>query len=894
MLSTSILSYCNKLLDDDQLLNISGSHHHRSNHQVDARYACGSYRVRYMGSVRSAKHNNSRPLKSGITSLQKPLIDLYTSVQRQIVCSRHSLLTPENHFPQIVDVCNYGVVVSENEPPSCQAPFMTSQREQPVVTKVITPLTNILLWAAVRFYVRRVSPRKRQLGAAFVPIACNDAVLDDAAFTRLSPKQRFLTGLSHPPLFVCVLRKVSAPKVLECHMFMCASAENAVSLCSLMSDIQSKHSKVGPLELPPPGRMGCYSYTKSIVPSVSISRSSPDSRTRSSDSELPKPSVVSTTTTTSPNSSKDAKKRRYKKYKAPLPVSNMQRDILSMTNDEQHKIGSNQIRSLVSQNNRIESRHQIEQYDSSELIGWNARNKNRWTRKRDQEKYNLLQQQAQKQQRFSETNVRNCVVTSKPIKVRSTHDRCSCDTCSSNKINFGEQATVATERKNDMTRNWNKACIYLTNNNNCNNNSAFLSTNDQSESSPETSSDQHRIINYVKPPVKRRPYVVTRSSLQKRGLKGHRSLQRKRRSHAQQGKEPPPNLFLPEADYTDDSSAEDDCICCANTTDAKLTKERPIQVNNYNGYLVSVENRVQLEPRDTMVLSKTVEFSSETDAGSIQSSPPHIINARPGRMANYTEITKRSAQSQHVLNANARALNVRSGAIEPNDHNQPLHAISLVPNQDDVILRNRYEVRSNFEHLSTVRLQAPPRKKPKKKTFLGRLRWLRFGFFRRKRKRPPANAASAEYKRYESINIGDSTSNDSGNAHELNAVVVAPTRTAIVKQAASSRPKSTAATAAAAYRSRMSHSPQSMDSGLEETEFVSSTEIACSQQGCTNNEGANNNRNMSNAAIANEPRRPPRTMIATNTTRRRTVAKSSNASNRWSAHNIGHELGYLP
>lgn len=65
MLSTSILSYCNKLLDDDDLLQVP-----ESSRPFSAKHA--TYRVRYLGAARCAKFHR-RQLKHGITALQKPL-----------------------------------------------------------------------------------------------------------------------------------------------------------------------------------------------------------------------------------------------------------------------------------------------------------------------------------------------------------------------------------------------------------------------------------------------------------------------------------------------------------------------------------------------------------------------------------------------------------------------------------------------------------------------------------------------------------------------------------------------------------------------------------------------------------------------------------------------------
>ncbi|KAI1292262.1 hypothetical protein HDE_07503 [Halotydeus destructor] len=315
MLSSSVLSYCNKLLDDDELLRLPKTN------VLNSSSAQGSFKVRYLGSAQGAKER--KPLKGGISAVQKPLIALYSVVQRQFVYHRNYILSADNTFPQNLKVCNFGVIVSEDESRlnRCSS-GVSSDREQPIVTKVITPLSNILLWAAVRFHSQAVPGAKRAHSAAFVPLACNEAVLDRSTFIKLLPKQHFLTSLSHPPLFVCVHRSVSTPKVLECHMFMCSSIEDAINMCSVMFTIQGQSTTVGALELPPRGMMGNYSFSESM--SVSNSRSSPDSRIRSSDSSevvlpvirrRPQGSEFSTSTTSPPSKTRNqSQRRRYRKH----------------------------------------------------------------------------------------------------------------------------------------------------------------------------------------------------------------------------------------------------------------------------------------------------------------------------------------------------------------------------------------------------------------------------------------------------------------------------------------------------------------------------------------------------------------------------------------------------
>ncbi len=251
MISTSIL-YCNKLdalpLTSDLQTSDSTSSNSLLN-SIDK--SGGRFRVRYLGS--NSCNIKIRKLNDGISSFQKSLLELYTNTRRRSFALRSFYSFALN---QVIDVCSYGVVVAERDPTIIR---LNCSEGETVVTKVITPLSNILLWAAVRFNYR-VSGRRREFGAAFVPLSCSDAVLNQNSFIPLSSKQRFLVGLPHPPLFACILQKVSNPQELECHLFVCASSEDAISLCALLSDTQKHCSKIGALELPLPGQMGNYSY----------------------------------------------------------------------------------------------------------------------------------------------------------------------------------------------------------------------------------------------------------------------------------------------------------------------------------------------------------------------------------------------------------------------------------------------------------------------------------------------------------------------------------------------------------------------------------------------------------------------------------------------------------
>ncbi|UYV61241.1 hypothetical protein LAZ67_1004019 [Cordylochernes scorpioides] len=207
--------------------------------------ADGGVRTRYLG---CATFRSSRPAAPGVSVLQRPLLEVYSAARRRGEDHRAPLaLTQRLHVAP-----GYGVVVGEG----------------PLVTKVITPLSNLTLWAAVRFQAR-VLRRRGAFGAAFVPLACSDAGLEPVP---LSNKQRFLVSLTHPSIFACVLRRVASPKSFECHAFVCASAEEALTLCARLQEAQDADRAVyppAPLSLPP----STHLYSEEESPSdVTLSR----------------------------------------------------------------------------------------------------------------------------------------------------------------------------------------------------------------------------------------------------------------------------------------------------------------------------------------------------------------------------------------------------------------------------------------------------------------------------------------------------------------------------------------------------------------------------------------------------------------------------------------------
>lgn len=190
--------------------------------------------VRYLGSTTF----NVKGKKSNMQILQRPLLELYSKARRRGEDQRavHPL-----GLNQILHVSDYGLVVAESNQDHETGNAIA------VVTKVLTPVSSLALWAAVRFHTRVM--KRKTFGAAFVPLACSEAVVDDDQYTRLTNKQRFLVSLTHPSLFTCLFHRVASPKSVECHAFLCSSAEDAMTICSILGETKQQCERVGSIEL---------------------------------------------------------------------------------------------------------------------------------------------------------------------------------------------------------------------------------------------------------------------------------------------------------------------------------------------------------------------------------------------------------------------------------------------------------------------------------------------------------------------------------------------------------------------------------------------------------------------------------------------------------------------
>lgn len=264
-MSISLLSYNDRLLADDELRSVLNQS--ESGETVDSTLnsPLDCLPVKYLGCVRCS--SKSKVLKKGIQSVQSEILYLYSTAQRKSLAGSYlrPLTLPTDPY-QVIDICNYGIVIGERDPTAHTTldinGSLNTQSSKVVVTKVITPLSNIVLWASIKFTHSIIKVKgHRVLAGAFIPISCSNAVFTRNTFIRLNNRQKFLVGLPHPPLFLCILRKVSSPRVLECHLFSCFTDQDAIAISSKLSDFQNGISKIGKLSIPLASEIASHSFT---------------------------------------------------------------------------------------------------------------------------------------------------------------------------------------------------------------------------------------------------------------------------------------------------------------------------------------------------------------------------------------------------------------------------------------------------------------------------------------------------------------------------------------------------------------------------------------------------------------------------------------------------------
>ena len=141
------------------------------------------------------------------------------------------------------------------------------------VQEIFNSFPTIAVWAAVKFVHKSVilpSGERRQK-FSFLPLisdpestertrAFYDLDYEEVSVGKCLSVKAILTDFffqlnlamdsPHPPVFACVMRRSGSPKQLECHGFICSSAEDAIiiaaNLYQSLLDTMKKHKAAGP------------------------------------------------------------------------------------------------------------------------------------------------------------------------------------------------------------------------------------------------------------------------------------------------------------------------------------------------------------------------------------------------------------------------------------------------------------------------------------------------------------------------------------------------------------------------------------------------------------------------------------------------------------------------
>lgn len=212
-----------------------------------------AYRVGYLGSCPAISTAH------GLAMVQQALRDLYLGKSTKFGSSRE-----EVQKPRTLEITAFGLAVKHEE-------MRTKTGNIVEVTEMLSPFTTIMLWAALRFVAKKVGKhRKKKLECAFLPLICTDFNLETSMFAPLDNKYSFVTKVKHPALFTCVLRHPEAPRVMECHAFVCRSHSDALEIAWNLHEALMQYTKIRRLTKIPIDSFG-LSSTHSEIPLVSPS-----------------------------------------------------------------------------------------------------------------------------------------------------------------------------------------------------------------------------------------------------------------------------------------------------------------------------------------------------------------------------------------------------------------------------------------------------------------------------------------------------------------------------------------------------------------------------------------------------------------------------------------------
>lgn len=104
-----------------------------------------------------------------------------------------------------------------------------------VKAELFIDFSSVTFVEAVRFLPIK---RDRKHRAIFVPLDESKGAVSDKHVFTLDKSYHFLTTAAHPPLVVCVVRRPTGVKALDCHVFALDTIENALHISALIASTQ--------------------------------------------------------------------------------------------------------------------------------------------------------------------------------------------------------------------------------------------------------------------------------------------------------------------------------------------------------------------------------------------------------------------------------------------------------------------------------------------------------------------------------------------------------------------------------------------------------------------------------------------------------------------------------
>ncbi|BFZ18602.1 hypothetical protein BsWGS_21641 [Bradybaena similaris] len=104
-----------------------------------------------------------------------------------------------------------------------------------VKAELFIDFSSVTFVEAVRFLPIK---RDRKHRAIFVPLDESKVAISDKHVFTLDKSYHFLTSAAHPPLVVCVVRRPTGVKALDCHVFALDTIENALHIAALIASTQ--------------------------------------------------------------------------------------------------------------------------------------------------------------------------------------------------------------------------------------------------------------------------------------------------------------------------------------------------------------------------------------------------------------------------------------------------------------------------------------------------------------------------------------------------------------------------------------------------------------------------------------------------------------------------------